>query len=95
MQRDGAGRPRRVWISAKTGAGIATLLEAVSELLAGEMANRLLRVAPTEAKLRSKLYAANYVEGEEISEAGEYLLRVRMPAAEFDRVLAQGGVAAD
>jgi hypothetical protein len=54
-----------------------------------------LRVAPTEAKLRSKLYAANYVEGEEISEAGEYLLRVRMPAAEFDRVLAQGGVAAD
>jgi GTP-binding protein HflX len=95
LQRDGAGRPRRVWISAKTGAGIATLLEAVSELLAGEMANRLLRVAPTEAKLRSKLYAANYVEGEEISEAGEYLLRVRMPAAEFDRVLAQGGVAAD
>ncbi len=95
LQRDGAGRPRRVWISAKTGAGIATLLEAVSELLAGEMANRLLRVAPTEAKLRSKLYAANYVEGEEISEAGEYLLRVRMPAAEFDRVLAQGAVAAD
>jgi GTPase len=93
LQRNGAGKPHRVWISAKTGAGIETLLEAVSELLAGEMSDQLLRVAPSEARLRSKLYAANYVENEEITEDGHYLLRVRMPLQEFDRIKRQSGVA--
>ena len=93
LQRNGAGKPHRVWISAKTGAGIETLLEAVSELLAGEMSDQLLRVAPSEARLRSKLYAANYVENEEITEDGHYLLRVRMPLQEFDRIKLQSGVA--
>ena len=93
LQRNGAGKPHRVWISAKTVAGIETLLEAVSELLAGEMSDQLLRVAPSEARLRSKLYAANYVENEEITEDGHYLLRVRMPLQEFDRIKRQSGVA--
>ena len=87
-----SGKPYRVWVSAKTGAGIETLLEAVSELLAGEMSDQLLRVAPSEAKLRSKLYAANYVENEEITDDGHYLLRVRMPLQEFDRIKLLGGV---
>ena len=93
IQRDDTGRPLRVWISAKTGAGIETLLEAVSELLAGEMANRWLRVAPSEARLRSRLYASNYVEAEEVTENGEYLLHVRMPMQEFNRITALNGVA--
>lgn len=93
IQRDSSGRPRRVWISAKTGAGIDTLLAAVSELLAGEMANRWLRVAPSEAKLRSRLYASNYVEAEEVTEDGHYLLHVRMPMQEFNRITEHTGVA--
>ena len=93
LQRNSAGKPHRVWISARTGAGIETLLEAVSELLAGEMSDQLLRVAPSEARLRSKLYASNYVENEEITDDGHYLLRVRMPLQEFDRIKQQAGVA--
>ena len=92
LQRNSAGKPYRVWVSAKTGAGIETLLQAVSELLAGKMSDQLLRVAPSEAKLRSKLYAANYVENEEITDEGHYLLRVRMPLQEFDRIKLLGGV---
>ena len=57
------------------------------------MSDQLLRVAPSEARLRSKLYAANYVENEEITEDGHYLLRVRMPLQEFDRIKRQSGVA--
>ena len=95
VQRDSAGRPRRVWRSAKTGAGLEALLESVSELLAGEMADRVLRVAPNEGRLRSRLYAANYVEAEEVSDTGEYLLRVRMPAQEFDRLSEHSGVAVE
>lgn len=93
LQRNSSGKPHRVWISARTGAGIETLLEAVSELLAGEMSDQLLRVAPSEARLRSKLYASNYVENEEITDDGHYLLRVRMPLQEFDRIKQQAGVA--
>lgn len=93
LQRNSSGKPHRVWISARTGAGIETLLEAVSELLAGEMSDQLLRVAPSEARLRSKLYASNYVENEEITDDGHYLLRVKMPLQEFDRIKQQAGVA--
>ena len=65
----------------------------MSELLAGELANRWLRVAPSEARLRSQLYASNFVEEEQMTEDGYYLLHVRMPLQELNRLVGSAGVA--
>ena len=93
IQRDESGKPVRVWVSAKTGVGMDLLLEAVSELLGGKMAEEILLIQPNQAKLRSQLYEQGYIEEEQINEEGLYQLRVRMPVQELERFLNKGVVA--
>ena len=86
IQRAPDGKPEKVWISAKTGAGLDLLYEAVSELLADELVRAELLLGPYEAKLRSYLYTNNYVEKENINENGEYRLQLKLPAVELKRI---------
>lgn len=92
VQRDEKGKPLKVWMSAKTGAGSDLLLAAMSELLAGSMAMETLRIPPQQAKLRSQLYEKGFVEEENIDEEGFYELRVKLPRADLDRILQLGGI---
>ncbi len=91
IQRDEKGKPLKVWMSAKTGAGADLLLSAMSELLAGSMAIETLRLSPQRAKLRSQLYESGFIEEEHIDEAGFYELRVKLPRLELDRILVHSG----
>jgi GTPase len=91
LQRDAKGKPIKVWVSAKTGAGLELLLSAMSELLAGSMAVETLRISPAETKLRSQLYDSGFVEEEHIDDEGFYELQVKLPRLELDRILTQNG----
>ncbi|MEX0964592.1 MAG: ribosome rescue GTPase HflX [Pseudohongiellaceae bacterium] len=91
IQRDERDRPGKVWVSAKTGAGIDLLLTAISELLAGSMAVETLRISPQHAKLRSQLYENGFIEEENIDEDGFYELRVKLPRSDLDRILLKSG----
>ncbi|PCJ24378.1 MAG: GTPase HflX [SAR86 cluster bacterium] len=91
IQRDKNGRPEKVWVSAKTGAGLDLLQEAMSELLAGSMAQETLRVSPQCGKLRSQLYEKGFIENEHIDEQGFYELQVKLPQQYLDRIVQQEG----
>jgi GTP-binding protein HflX len=90
IQRDESGKPVKVWVSAKTGVGMDLLLEAIGELLGGKMADAVLLIQPSQAKLRSQLYEQGYIEEEQINEEGLYQLRVRMPVQDLERLLNKG-----
>ena len=92
LQRDANGKPFRVWLSAKTGAGVELLLMAVAELLAGTLNTVTLNIAPQQTRLRSQLYAKGFVEAEHIDELGFYNIEVRLPQQDLDRILLQEGV---
>jgi len=89
IQRDESGKPVRVWVSAKTGAGLPLLYAAISELLAGALVEATLQLDPDQTRLRSQLYARNFIEAEQIDEAGHYLLSLRLPRQDLDRILQQ------
>jgi GTP-binding protein HflX len=91
IQRNEKGKIIKVWVSAKTGAGMDLLQGAMSELLAGNMAVEILRVSPSETKLRSQLYDSGFIEEEHIDEKGFYELRVKLPRTDLDRILKQSG----
>ena len=91
IQRNEKGKIIKVWVSAKTGAGMDLLQGAMSELLAGNMAVETLRVSPSETKLRSQLYDSGFIEEEHIDEKGFYELRVKLPRTDLDRILKQSG----
>ena len=92
IQRDQDGKPTRVWLSAKTGAGLELLRDAISELLAGAFLVETLIIKPEHARLRSQLYESGFIESEEIEESGVWKLRVRLPKDDLDRILQQGAV---
>ena len=86
------GGPEKVWISAQKGLGLELLLEAISEVLAGTLVSETIRIAPDQARLRSKLYEKGFIEAERIDESGFYHLCVRLPKGELERMVQQGAV---
>ncbi|MFZ5756949.1 MAG: ribosome rescue GTPase HflX [Pseudomonadota bacterium] len=91
VERDEAGRPVRVWISAVTGAGMELLPAAIAERLAADRARVTLRLPPAAGRLRSRLYARNAVESETTGEDGSAELVVLMARSELDSLLRQEG----
>ena len=89
LLRNDAGVPVRVWVSAKTGAGLDLLLAAMTELLSGGLVSQTVILRATQAKLRSHLYKRNFVIAEQTDETGASILDLRLPKVELDRILAQ------
>jgi GTP-binding protein HflX len=86
IDRNAENKPWRVWISAVTGEGIDLLQQALMELLQQDIVYYHLRLAPTEGRLRSTLYALNAIEQETIDEEGHWLLDLKLTKADYERL---------
>ena len=78
IDRDGKGRPVRVWLSAATGAGVDLLRQALGELLGGERVQSTLRLPLSAGRLHARLRAAGAISGETVDEHG-WQLRIDAP----------------
>jgi len=87
IDRDDQGQPQRVWMSARTGEGADLLLQAISEMLGHDIVNQHLTLAPDQGRLRAKLYARGAVTAERVDEQGQVVLGIKMPRADFERLL--------
>ena len=89
IQRDEAGQPVRVWVSAVTGEGTELLQQAIIELLADDMLQGRLTLNPSQGKVRARLFQLGAIQSEAYSDSGEILLDIRMPRQDFDRISKQ------
>ena len=83
---DQAGRPIRVWLSARTGAGLDLLLQAVEEHLRQDWLTVSLRLPPEEGRLRALLFERNLVEHEETDAEGGALLILCLTRAGLEKL---------
>jgi GTP-binding protein HflX len=90
IDRNENGKPERVWLSAATGEGCELLLEAMAELVGEDMVNEELDLAPDQGRLRAALYRLGAVEAEEHGEDGMARLKVRLPRADWNRLMKKG-----
>lgn len=79
IERDELGRPQRVYVSARSGAGLALLREAIVECIAPELAEQELVLPPAAGRLRAQLFGHHAVRAESVDEQGNFHLRVAMP----------------
>jgi GTP-binding protein HflX len=93
LQRDAAGRPVRVWISAVSGAGLELLLEAITELFQESVLHGWLQLSAADGRLRSRLYGLGKVISETVDERGDWSLEIRAPRQELERLFRKEGVA--
>ena len=92
IDRDENGKPLAVWLSAVTGEGIDMLVDAIRELLSGEMISETVYLPPELGRLRARFFAVNAVQQEQHSDDGGTLLTIRMPSADFNRLIKSEGV---
>ncbi|TXS89148.1 ribosome rescue GTPase HflX [Parahaliea aestuarii] len=90
IDRDETGRPERVWLSAVTGAGCDLLLQAVAELVGQDMVQEALDLSPDQGGLRAALYRMGAVQSEDYGEDGVAHLQVRLPRADWNRLMKKG-----
>ncbi|RMF20059.1 MAG: GTPase HflX [Gammaproteobacteria bacterium] len=95
VDRDEHGRAWRVWVSAKTGAGLDLLAEAIRERLAVDTFEGWLRLPASMARFRARLHEAQAILTENYGEQGEFLLHVRLPLADWNALLRQQQIQAE
>jgi GTP-binding protein HflX len=87
VDRDQEGRVRRVWISARTGAGAELLLQALAEFFHQEHVKHLVRLAPQDGRLRARLFEVGEVLSERVTEDGGWELEVVLTRRDLERLL--------
>ncbi|OGT06194.1 MAG: GTPase HflX [Gammaproteobacteria bacterium GWF2_41_13] len=83
IDRDQSGVPVAVWISAMSGEGLELLLQAIAERLNNTLIHCCLKLKPTEAAIKAKLYQQNAVVSENHTPTGEILLEIKVPEGKF------------
>lgn len=92
VERDEAGRVRRVWLSAQSGAGCELLLSAVGEFLGPEVVHRHVVLRPEEGRARARFFAAGAVLAERGLPNGDTDLEVCMPRGAFEHLCRTEGL---
>ncbi|MCR9106634.1 MAG: GTPase HflX [Gammaproteobacteria bacterium] len=90
IDRDEQGVPERVWLSAQSGAGVDLLMEAMSELLGRDMVCEDLTLNVDQGGLRAQFYKLGAVQCESYGDDGRVQLSVRLPRADWNRLMKKG-----
>ncbi|BBN80621.1 GTPase HflX [Pseudoalteromonas sp. A25] len=92
IDRNDEGQPIRVWLSAHSGVGTELLSQAISELLAKKIFHHTLCIPPALGRLRGALFNLNAVQQEDYDEQGNWLLQVRLPQIDWERLKKDQGM---
>ena len=92
IQRDGDGKPQRVWLSAREGRGLDLLRQAIAELLGDDLFVGTLCLPQRLGRLRAQFFALGAVQEESHDERGASILSVRLPRIELNRLVSREGL---
>lgn len=87
IDRDDAGKPVAVWLSAQSGVGCELLDEAIAELLGTEMVIAQILLLPQDGRLRAALYEQQAIAEETFRDDGVCIASLRVPKSDLLRIL--------
>ena len=91
-ERGPDGEVRRLWVSARSGAGLDLLRAAISSRLRGDTVHGWLKLGPLQARARAALFALGAVRNEKSEGDGGFLLEVELPRREYQRLCRREGL---
>jgi GTPase len=92
IERDESGKVSHVWLSAARAEGLDGLREAVAERLSRVARRATLRLPVSAGELRARLYAANLVRAERISDDGAFEIDTELSEVELLKWAREPGV---
>lgn len=87
IDRDEAGKPIRVWVSALSGEGLDLLNEAMAECVNTDMIHHTLALPATAGKLHARLFEAGAVNQDKSQETGGWLMDVTLRRADWESLV--------
>lgn len=87
IDRDEAGQPIRVWLSALTGEGLDLLFAAITERLNTDMIHHVLNLPAEAGRLHAHLFEAGSVNQDESQETGGWIMNVSLRRADWDSLV--------
>ena len=87
VERDGEGKPVRVWLSAMKGAGLDLLQEVLEELVGADQVSGHLVLSPGQGALRAALYREGHVEEEGCRDDGSLELHVTLSRKRYEQLM--------
>lgn len=92
LERDEEGRPSRVYVSARTGAGMDLLRLAIAERILPRLEEHELVVPASAGRLRAQLFELHAVRAETLDDEGRWHLRVAVPYQRLRGLCVAAGV---
>jgi GTPase len=92
VETDPEGIPQRVFLSARSGEGLALLRTAIAARLYPDLIEDDLVLPPHAAKLRAQLFQLQAVRAETIESDGSSRLSVRLPYSRLERLCREAGI---
>lgn len=93
VEYNAEGMPSRVFVSARTGAGMSELKEAISNTINVDVVERYLELPASAARLRAKLFSLKAVRNEGVMADGRLMLRVRLSEKQLADLCREAGIA--
>jgi GTP-binding protein HflX len=87
VDRDARGEPRRVWLSAASGAGLGLLREALGACFRSDVVSGHLTLGPGEGRLRARLFEQGAILREYHAKDGGWELDVALKRREYERLV--------
>jgi GTP-binding protein HflX len=92
IEHDEDGRVRRVWLSARTGAGLSALEDAVRERFRHDRVSGWLHLGPAQGRARSRLFDLGAVRREEPGEQGGWHVEIEMSERDYRQLCRHEGI---
>jgi GTP-binding protein HflX len=87
IDRDEAGVPIRVWVSALTGEGLDLLNEAMAERVNTDMVHQILSLPAQAGKLHALLFRSGAVNKDDMQETGGWLMDVSLRRSDWESLV--------
>lgn len=92
IERDGNGKAKAVWLSAKTGVGVNLLLQAIAEHLDEAKGRFLLTLPPKAGRARAKLYELGAVIDDNPLDEGGWALEITIAKGRWETLSRELGL---
>ncbi|MBI4005690.1 MAG: GTPase HflX [Gammaproteobacteria bacterium] len=92
MELNGDGQPHRVWLSARTGAGVEYLIDAIYQFISGKARRHRLCLPASAGRLRAQLFDIGAVYNECTDEQGGWIMEVNMEAPQLYQLCHESGL---
>ncbi len=92
IEYDARGLPRRVWLSAISGAGLDMLAQAVAEYFRQERVRHWICLPPQAGRLRARLYQLGCIHHEYVDALGQWHMEVELHHTDMEALNKQEGL---